>query len=280
MRRKELIDRIGRELAGVYPPQEARAAAFALLEAVQGLARTDIWLDPQAEVDPLPRLFEAVEELRAHRPLQYVLGAAEFYGLTLRVDERVLIPRPETEELVRRIVDERRGTSPRILDIGTGSGAIAIALACELPGAAVSAIDISSGALQLAQENARAHGAEIRFTRLDILTREPEGTFELLVSNPPYVCLSERSAMRRNVLDYEPEAALFVPDEDPLRFYRRISALGRERLSPGGTLWFEINEAFGPPTVDLLRKMGYARVELWRDLSGKERMIRACLANS
>lgn len=275
MGRKELFERICRELADVYPPDEARAAAWALIEEMSGIGRTEIFLDPRAEIVPPPAFFEALEQLRAHRPLQYVLGTAEFYGLTLRLDERVLIPRPETEELVRRIVGENRGASPRILDVGTGSGAIALALARELPGAAVTGLDISPGALELARENARTNGVEVNFQSLDILTQVPEGQYDLIVSNPPYVRVCERSAMRRNVLDYEPEAALFVPDDDPLLFYRRIASLGRRLLVPGGALWFEINEAFGRETAELLAGMGYEDMALWRDLFGKERMVRA-----
>jgi release factor glutamine methyltransferase len=276
MRRKEIFDWIFRELSGVYPQREAREGALLLMEGLLGVNRIALFLDPDVDVSPIPAaLSDALAQLREHRPLQYVLGEAYFCGIPLRVDERVLIPRPETEELVSRIAGEWKGERPRILDVGTGSGAIAIALARMVPGAAITAVDISAGALELAREDARQNGveADIDFIRLDILSDTPDGRYDVVVSNPPYVRESERAAMRRNVLDYEPASALFVPDDDPLLFYRRIAALGRELLLPGGALYFEINEAFGQQTKQLLSDAGYIGVEIRQDIFGKDRIV-------
>jgi release factor glutamine methyltransferase len=274
MEHKACFDRIRQELSVVYPPEEARAIAFVLFEEYLHLSRSDLFLDPAARIDPSPALEQALRELLSHRPLQYVLGHAEFCGLTFQVDERVLIPRSETEELVRWIADEWAGRSPRILDIGTGSGAIAIALANIFPQAVVCAVDISEAALRVAESNAKSAGVGVVFQRCDILRELPAGRFDVIVSNPPYVRRSEKALMRRNVLDYEPEIALFVPDDDPLRFYRRIAALGREMLNAGGMLYLEINEAFGDETAALLTDTGYSDVALRRDFFGRERMLK------
>ena len=274
MRRRELISHIQKELSEVYPAEEARAIGYILLERVLGLHRETVALEPDAEV-LLPLTFtDALEQLRRYRPLQYVLGETEFGGMRLRVDESVLIPRPETEELVRWIGSEWREKSPAVLDIGTGSGAIAVALAKQLPGAVVTAVDVSPEALDVAAGNARTNGARIAFLQMDILQETPPGKFDIIVSNPPYVRDSERVHMRRNVLDYEPATALFVPDDDPLLFYRRIVELGTLLLKGGGSLYFEINETFGKEAAELLSEGGYTEVEIRRDIFEKDRMIR------
>lgn len=274
MKRRELFGRIRQELAGGYPSEEAEAVALRLLGHYLGVDRAALYLDPEAETEEIPDLSAAVRELMAGRPLQYVLGETEFYGRSLKVNESVLIPRPETEELVRWIAEEHRNASPRIIDIGTGSGAIAIALATELPGAEVSALDISPEALETARENAERNEVRVSFLQCDILREKPAGKFDVIVSNPPYVRESEKTEMRSNVLDHEPGTALFVPDSDPLLFYREIAAWGREALNDGGTLYFEINEAFGPETGELLSALGYGHVEVRKDLFGKDRMAR------
>lgn len=274
MKRRELFGRIRQELAGAYPPEEAEAVALRLLGHYPGIDRAALYLDPEAETEENPDLSAAVRELTTGRPLQYVLGETEFYGRSLKVNESVLIPRPETEELVRWIAQEHRNASPRIIDIGTGSGAIAIALAAELPAAEVSALDISPEALETARENAERNEVRVSFLQCDILREKPAGKFDVIVSNPPYVRESEKTEMRRNVLDHEPGRALFVPDSDPLLFYREIAAWGREALNDGGTLYFEINEAFGPETGELLSALGYGHVEVRKDLFGKDRMAR------
>lgn len=277
MTRKELFREICADLSAVYPAPEAEAIARALFEFYHNLDRTDLYLDPHAEIGENRALESAVRQVVNGRPWQYATGEASFCGLPLAVDERVLIPRPETEELVRWIVDDHRGAAPKILDVGTGSGAIAIALMRGLPGSEAIAIDVSDDALDLARENAGRCGVGIRFERCDILHEKPAGKFDVVVSNPPYVRLSERAAMRGNVLDYEPHAALFVPDDDPLLFYRAIAGWGFRGLTPGGRLYFEINEAFGPETAQLLAGLGYHEVELRQDLFGKDRMVKGRL---
>ena len=248
--------------------------AFVLLEEYAGLSREAIFLDPDAGIEPSSALFDALEQLYTHRPLQYVLGHAEFCGLVFAVNEDVLIPRPETEELVEWISREWKGRPVRILDIGTGSGAIAVALAKKLTEAMVSAVDISEKAILMAAANAAGNAVQVSFAVCDILNGKPEGKFDVIVSNPPYVRHSEQEFMRKNVLDYEPGNALFVPDDDPLLFYRRIAGLGREMLNEGGALYFEINEAFGNETVRLLTELGYSQIEIRADILGKERMVK------
>lgn len=275
MTRRELFQKIRKELSTAYPPREAEAIALRLLEHFSQLDRAAICLEPRAEATENRALNNAVVELLHGRPLQYVLGETEFCGLRLTVDGRVLIPRPETEELVRWIAEAQRGRAGRILDIGTGSGAIAIALANELPDAELFAIDISEDALDVARQNAAANGVRVRYSRCDILTEKPDGKFDVIVSNPPYVRTSERAAMRGNVLNHEPPAALFVPDDDPLLFYRRIAAWGLGALNSGGEIYFEINEALGRQTEEGLASQGYKEVELRQDIFGKDRMIKA-----
>lgn len=274
MRRKELFDQTCEQLSGIYPAEEAKAIAFVLFEVLLGLDKAQLFLNPgEVEVN-LEAFKKALNQLSDHRPLQYVLGEAEFYGLRFKVDENVLIPRPETEELVRWIIDESHSSSPSVLDIGTGSGAIAVSLAKNLPGAKVSGVDISTGALNIARENAVRNKTEVDFFHLDILKQTPVGKFDIVVSNPPYVRLLEKESMRKNVLDHEPGTALFVPDNDPLLFYRRIVEISGGLLNDGGTLYFEINEEFGRETAGLIEKQGFHDVEIRKDIFDKDRMIR------
>ena len=204
----------------------------------------------------------------------HIAGFCRFCGRKFSLEEGVLIPRPETEELVRTIVERHRSDSGlRILDIGTGS--IAVTLAAELPDARVTAVDISDTALRIARRNAERHRQTVRFERRDILTGPPEGEFDLIVSNPPYVTESEKRQMSPNVLRYEPHRALFVPDDDPLLFYRAIAGLGRRLFAPGGTVYFEINERFGTQTVELLENEGYREIVLSKDFFGKPRTVSA-----
>jgi len=277
MQRKEFFDQTCKQLSEIYPPEEARAMAFGLFEKYLQLPRQDIFLVPGAGIEPTGAFADALEQLRNGRPLQYILGETEFYGLRFRVDENVLIPRPETEELVQWILNDWKNGAPHILDIGTGSGAIAVSLAKNLPDARVSALDISVGALVTAKENARLNNVEIDFRQMDILTDIPTGKFDVIVSNPPYVRDSERVQMHRNVLDHEPDNALFVPDSDPLRFYRRITESGMELLKEKGALYFEINEAFGSETADLLVNSGYTDMEIRPDIFGKDRMVKGII---
>ncbi|MDO4163245.1 MAG: peptide chain release factor N(5)-glutamine methyltransferase [Bacteroides sp.] len=215
-----------------------------------------------------------ISRLCKFEPIQYIQGFARFGGRTFKVTPDVLIPRPETEELVERMLKEVSPTS-RILDIGTGSGCIAITLSKELPEAEVTAWDVSDKAMLCAQENNVLLDAKVCFEKRDVLTYQPDAQarYDVIVSNPPYVTDSERKDMERNVLDWEPSLALFVPDDDPLRFYRRIADIGQGLLVSGGALYFEINRAFGAETVAMLRHQGYSEAYIEKDISGNDRFV-------
>lgn len=278
MTRRELWDTICSAAAELYDGREARAFTAAVCEDRFGLRFTDVIVEPEAPYPDRDDLPEVVGEIRRGRPAQYITGYALFCGRKFAVREGVLIPRPETEELVLRIAEEQktRGKA-NLLDIGTGSGCIAVSLAALLPEARVTAVDISDTALETAGENARRNRVTVELQKCDILKETPQGRFDIIVSNPPYITRSEKSQMKRNVLDYEPEEALFVEDSDPLLFYRTIARRGREMLRPGGTLYFEINEQFGPQTRTMLEETGYTDVRLHDDLFGKPRTITAWL---
>jgi release factor glutamine methyltransferase len=265
------------ELKGLYDEGETRFLCAILFETLFQYTKIDIHLKKHLPLDGegVNKFLEAIAGLKAGRPYQYVLGETEFAGARLGLNAETLIPRPETEELVAWVAGAV-GAGDRVLDVGTGSGCIAIALARQVPGVEVHGVDISAGAARQATANARANGVEVRFEVRDI-TRHEEWewpVYDVIVSNPPYVRLSERAGMHERVVMHEPHRALFVPDEDPLVFYRVIAAFGRSHLAPGGKLFFEINEALGKEVVALLEASGYGRVELRRDMFGKERMAR------
>jgi len=273
---------IQEQLQGYYPDSEIRTFGYRILESVcrsdkQTLLRSK---GKQLSANDLTQIRKITEELKKYRPLQYVLGETEFYGLLFRVNEQVLIPRPETEELVEWILKSVKGKTQnaeyRILDIGTGSGCIAIALAKNLPEAEVYALDISEEALEVAKQNAHLNKVNIRFFRYDILSSFDDETsifpFDLIVSNPPYVMPSEKRAMSPNVLAHEPHQALFTPEGRPLLFYERIADLGKTFLKPEGRIFFEINPLAGEAVAEMLRKKGYRNVETAQDITGKERM--------
>ena len=221
-------------------------------------------------------LHEMLSRLQKNEPIQYIIGAESFCGLAFEVNPDVLIPRPETQELVRWIEADWKSAPCRILDIGTGSGCISISLAKFLEEAKVESWDISDGALQVAHRNCVRNGVEVLLCQKDVLSAVPEdGLFQVIVSNPPYICEKEKVDMDANVLDWEPETALFVPDADPLLFYRKIAELGRSMLAEDGSLYFEINRAYGEQTVDMLVSLGYGNVELRKDSWGNDRMIKA-----
>lgn len=259
---------------------EARATARLLMEDVLGATPKKIFTDGGRTVEPetVGRIDEMVARIAAGEPPQYVAGQAQFMGLTLKVSPSVLIPRPETAQLVDMITDDCRGRRDlRILDAGTGSGCIAIALGRALPFARIEAIDISSDALAVAEENARRLGVRIDFVRADLLSM-PESTahdLDLIVSNPPYIADSEKADMDSRVLDHEPHTALFVPDSDPLRFYRAIGHMGQGRLRSGGRLYFEINPLYAAPLSDMLGDLGYTDIEITPDFLGRKRFARA-----
>jgi len=219
----------------------------------------------------LSKIKQIVAELKTHKPIQYILGKTEFYGLKIKVNEHTLIPRPETEQLVDWILKENFVAA---LDIGTGSGCIPIALAKHTD-AKVLAIDVSEDALLIAEENAKNNEVEIDFIHQDILQTNSLQKVDLIVSNPPYVLESEKEKMQENVLDYEPELALFVEDKNPLIFYKKIASLAINFLNENGKLFFEINAKFGKETVEMLADIGFVNIELKKDMNDKDRMIKA-----
>lgn len=271
--RRETIRRIAEALRSLYPEREALQIARILVAERGGLTPTELLVNPEENVR-IEGLEELIAALAAGRPLQYVLGYTEFCGLRIGVREGVLIPRPETEELVGRIV-RQAPPSPTVLDIGTGSGCIAIALDRLIAGAEVHAVDLSERALAIARENAAALGSYVRFFRADALgdLHEAAGRqYDIIVSNPPYVPAGDRTAMRRNVTGYEPAEALFVPDDDPLRFYRSIARSARRLLRPGGSLWLEIDERQAEAIRRLLASEAYEAIEIYLDMNDKPRM--------
>lgn len=263
-----------RLLAKEYGEGEAKAMARMVYEVGYGLTMADVLAGRDAGVADVERV---ARRLMAHEPVQYVLGCADFCGRQFKVDASVLIPRPETEELCRWIVAEWGGASCRVLDVGTGSGCIAVTLAKEMTGARVEAWDISEKALAVARQNARLLKADVTFRQQDALRLADEATavYDVIVSNPPYICRKERASMEANVLEYEPESALFVPDDDPLLFYRAIARYGLSALRSGGCLYFELNPLYAEALGQMLRSMAWSDVELRTDEYGKQRMIRA-----
>ncbi len=265
-----------------FPQREAEQLMRILLEDLFGIDLKRQLMNPELRIDEFQhfQLEQAVKRLLAGEPVQYVTGMARFGDILIKVSPSVLIPRPETEEMVQKICASMPKEKPmRIWDIGTGSGCIAIALAKHFENAEVIAFDVSEEALQMAMENAESNGAKVTFVQDDIMN--PTSVFfaqpvDLVVSNPPYVCDSERAAMEANVLDWEPETALFVPDDDPLRFYRQILALAKNQLNPQGQIWFEINEAKGEEMLSLCCEMGFPKAEILEDFAGKPRVCRAC----
>lgn len=278
------------ELDPLYGPGEVRTFGEMLFEAFLGWDRVKLLTsrDHTVNQSDLLRLHWALEDLRRHRPIQHIIGHTDFRGCRIAVTPDVLIPRPETEEIVNWIATAFHAPhpAPRILDLCTGSGCIAIALKKAFPTADVTAVDLSAAALAVARRNALENAAEVNFVQSDILAiPKAEGKeennfnsqfpiFNLIVSNPPYVRLSERAAMQRNVLDYEPGLALFVPDDDPLRFYRAIAALAEHRLAPDGLLALEINEALADDTCALLRRHGF-NPQVHKDFRDRNRFITA-----
>jgi release factor glutamine methyltransferase len=272
------------ELAGIYSPEEINLFIFYSFEAFLGYkSKADMVLRAAETVSEseLLKLNFAVRDLKKQKPIQYILGRTEFYSLPFLVNESVLIPRPETEELVDLIIRQTRNETIRILDIGTGSGCIPVALKKNMPQADVVSLDISIAAIAVANENALLNDVAVKFILWDILNDSftwQEGVFELIVSNPPYIKISEGSKMEANVLEYEPHLALFVGDDDALIFYRKIIDFAKKYLCPGGKIYFEINEVLGKDVVHLLEASGYSRVEMYKDINGRDRMVSAVQA--
>lgn len=266
-------------LEGMYGTGEATAMVRLIFNVMKGWSATDMIVNADREISDMFRnqVGKVMERIERGEPIQYVLGTARFYGMDLKVDSRVLIPRPETEELVDMIVARFKNREDlKVLDIGTGSGAIAIALSRNLPFSDVTGIDLSEGALQVARENAADLHARISLIHADIFKWMPEpDSLDIVVSNPPYIPEEEKRDMETNVLDYEPASALFVPDSDPLVYYRRIAEVASVGLRVDGIIYFEINPRFAEQIKKMLEERGYLDVEVTQDISRRDRFVSA-----
>ena len=277
-------------LKNIQDEQEIESFFFILTEYLHNLKRVEVALNPNFELseDDVQKWNAILVDLQQEKPIQYITGEAWFYGLRFEVNENTLIPRPETEELVEWILNSSIIQHPSpitVLDIGTGTGCIPISLKANVPHATVSAIDISERALEVAKKNAKLNKVEINFIQVNILEVQDlsklqssithhSSTFDIIVSNPPYVRNLEKQEIKKNVLDYEPHLALFVEDTDALLFYRKIAQLALKNLSPNGLLFFEINQYLGKETVELLENLGFNNIELKKDIYGNDRMVK------
>ena len=275
---KDIRSCLAGELRGIYPEPEINALASIIIKTLPQAEKLHQIYDPGVAVDAadIIRVREIIRELKVGKPIQYILGTTDFYNCIIRVNETTLIPRQETEELVDMVIRENREFTGNILDIGTGSGCIAVALAKNIPGASVSGIDISGYALIVAMENGKRNNVLVEFRQEDILN--PGGIMTsgqgIIVSNPPYVRHSEKALMNRNILDFEPPEALFVNDSEPLVYYISILKMAEKILLPGGKIYFEINETMGEEMINLLETFGYSGIGLFKDINGKDRIIR------
>ena len=273
-----LVDLFRQELVPIYGRGEVEQFVVLAFEDVLEYSKLDIFMHGQEAIpnELIARFFEILENLKESKPIQYILGKTVFYGLPLQVNKHVLIPRSETEELIHWIVQDEGKKPETILDLGTGSGCIALALKDQINSARVYGADISIAALNVAKNNALANDLQVEFFQFDIISQESLGfmKFDLMVSNPPYVRISEKEWMEENVLNNEPHLALFVEDEDPLLFYRKIVDLAEGHLNKHGKLYFEINEAYGQEVLQLLKDRGFEKVTLKKDFNGKDRMVR------
>jgi release factor glutamine methyltransferase len=277
MKLKEAIEQLRNGLAGVAEPQEVQAMIRIICEDIFNYDPVDVALRQESELPDFAqeRITDLIAKMRRHEPLQHIIGWARFHGHKFKVTPAVLIPRPETEQLVDLIVNENPASDLRVLDMGTGSGCIAISLARALKFASVDALDVSRDALAVARENAAALKVKVRFFESDMLLPQPAATYDIIVSNPPYICWSERESMERNVKDYEPGQALFVPDNDPLMFYKAIASYAQQSLERGGRLYLEINQRFGNEVKRLLEDHGFEDVRIIQDSFGKVRFAAA-----
>ncbi len=275
---KGAVSFIKSQLNNFYPEREISCFTNVIFEFLLNYTKTDIHLNYNTKLSEaeLLRIDDIVAQLKEYRPVQYITGETEFYGYKLKVKEGILIPRPETEELVKWILEETANSNLNILDIGTGSGCIAIALAGKLPDATVRAFDISEETMVTARENGKINGVKVFFYRDNIFAPEHSGNikYDIIVSNPPYVTEAEKSSMDKNVLNYEPHEALFVPDNNPLKYYTAIVDFSKFQLNKGSHLYFEVNENKCDEVCSLLRDSGYSHVEWRKDINGKPRMVR------
>ena len=267
------------KLTPLYDVMEAERFFAIALEELKGWKRIDVALNPDAELsdEEVSKWDAVLQQLELQKPIQYIFGRTYFYGLDFEVNENTLIPRPETEELVEWVIHENKNRAQvKILDIGTGSGCIAISLAKNLPDAQVFAIDVSGDALAVAKKNADSNNVSVTFIQQDILSAEAlPNKFDIIVSNPPYVRNLEKAEIKQNVLDYEPHLALFVDDNDALVFYRKIALLAKANLPQSGKLYFEINQYLGKETMQMLDDLGFKNMVLRKDMYGNDRMLAA-----
>lgn len=293
---KDLKNIYLKELSNLYPKQEIDSFFYLITESFLNLNRIDIALDPKLEIifEVEQKFISALAKLKKEIPVQYILGTTEFYGLNFKVDKNVLIPRPETEELVKWVIEEvksekiitndkfrKQTTNLNILDIGTGSGCIAIALAKSIPNARVWALDVSGKALEIAKYNAKINGVDIQFLHKDILhMKKFTLKFDLIISNPPYVRELEKNEINNNVLKYEPHLALFVKNENALVYYDKIADLAKSNLNKNGQLYFEINQYLGNETKALLHKKGFKNIELRKDIFKNDRMLKTKISSN
>lgn len=279
---KDVVRFFREQLNGIYDAEEIESFIGLCFEEYMGLKRVDVVINGEktiSESDLLKFNF-AIKDLKKEKPIQQILGKADFYGLKFYVNEHVLIPRPETEELVDLIIKENNGSNPTIMDIGTGSGCIPISLKKNISNAVVSSMDVSDKALEVAKKNAELNRVDINFILDDILKPSLQITpnsLDFIVSNPPYIRISEKEEMRKNVLEHEPHIALFVYDDDPLLFYKKIADFALVVLKPKGKIYFEINENFGVESKQMLENKGFKNVMLIKDLSNKNRILRGSI---
>ncbi|MEO9872474.1 peptide chain release factor N(5)-glutamine methyltransferase [Ekhidna sp.] len=271
---KQIWQETAKRLEKIYDRREAESITYLLLEDVFNIKLADVIAEESRGLDS-EKLEELIGRLLNHEPIQYVTEVADFYGRKFKISPGALIPRPETEELIELIVHKNELEKPRILDIGVGSGCIGISLSLEI-GGIVYGTDTSKGAIQIAQENAKRLNAEITVFQHDVLKDELlQSELDILVSNPPYIPEEDREHMNKNVLQHEPNIALFVPDSDPIVFYKRIATIGLISLKDGGKIYFEIHENFGKDVQDYLISLGYVDVAIHQDMQKKDRMISA-----
>jgi len=278
---KKVISFIKSELMDFYPKNEINSFVDLIFEQLFNYSKTQLLISQDSEMQDVPyqNILAIIRDLKSFKPIQYILGKTVFYNLSFNLSPDVLIPRPETEELVDWILNEPRDTYKKIMDIGTGSGCIAISLAKNLPGSVVYACDISNDALIVTKKNCKLNNVNLQIMQLDILKADIhlDEKFDIIVSNPPYVLEKEKSIMHKNVLDYEPELALFVPNDDPLLFYRAIIDFGVNHLNKGGKIYFEVNACYGKEMALLLEERNFHCISLKKDINGKDRMLSGIL---
>lgn len=279
---KDAYNQFKAQLAPLYSAQEADAMASLVLSDLTGYSKAKLkaFADDRISQEHQLQLHQILKELATGKPVQYVLDHADFYGLDFKVTPATLIPRPETEELVQWVLETLSDVNqPTVLDIGTGSGCIPITIKHQMPDSKVFAIDISSDALTVAIDNARMNEVEVTFVEADILNMQAEEiekqNYQVIISNPPYVTETDKLQMHKNVTEFEPHTALFVPDINPLLFYIAITDFAATHLTKGGFLFFEINESYGTETIEMMKQKGFVNAELRQDLMGRDRMIRA-----